>query len=106
MFKLILIGAIISVGIGFTLARESAPTLTNLVEWSSVVTGKAEPGSAPITIYDISFPVKTKIGMANTTTDDGSFSSPVRPPLVKGHQIVAIDNDGNASAPVTVVAEN
>jgi hypothetical protein len=81
-----------------------APVVNALTEGASTVTGQAAPGSAPIAIYDISFPEKTKIGSADTVATDGSFSSSVRPALIKDHQIVAIDKDGNASVPVTVAA--
>jgi hypothetical protein len=50
----------------------------------------------------LSFQEKTKIGQADTTEQDGSFSTAVRPPLVTGHQIVAIDRNGNAGHPTTV----
>src|ERR1044071_942336 len=95
MFKLILAAAVVVAGTGFALSQSSKPTLGTLVEGSSTVSGKAAPGKAPVAIFDISSQVRTKIGLAQTLADDGSFSTPVRPSLVKGHQVVAVDSHGN-----------
>jgi Bacterial Ig domain len=80
------------------------PTLGKLVEGSQLVSGVASTGSAPIDIYDISFPARTKLGTATAVAGDGSFSSSIKPPLVKDHQIIAVDKNGNTSAAVTVQA--
>jgi hypothetical protein len=84
----------------------SKPTLNTPVNGASVLLGSTAPGTAPITIYDISFPVRTKIGAVSDLANDGKFSCAVKPPLVLGHQIIAVDKNGNASAPLTVVATN
>jgi hypothetical protein len=78
------------------------PVLNPVTEGASVVSGKAQPSSVPISIYDISYPTKTKIGMVTNTAPDGSFTSQIRPVLKKGHEIVAIDRSGNPSVPVKV----
>jgi hypothetical protein len=88
--------------VSYAAAQSAAPTLGTLVEGSGLVAGSAAAGSAPISIYDLSFAEKTKIGQANTLAADGTFSAPVRPPLVKGHRIVAVDREGNAGVPATV----
>jgi hypothetical protein len=106
ILKRLLFGLICTAMAGFCLAQSSSqnPTLGTLMEGDQVVSGKASPGSGPITIYDASFPAKTQIGKATAVADDGTFSSSVDPPLVKGHQIIAVDQNGNASAQVTVIA--
>ena len=104
MVKRIIVAMLVVLAVGLAVAQASRPALGNAVAGATTITGKADPGSAPITIYDISTDVKTKIGVAGTLATDGSFSSPVRPALIAGHQIVAIDNNGNASVPVTVAA--
>jgi hypothetical protein len=104
MWRPILAVAVLLAGTAWAVVQSQAPVVGALVEGATVVAGQAAQGSAPIAIYDISFAEKTKIGMAGTVASDGSFSSPVRPALIKGHQIVAIDKDGNASVPVTVAA--
>jgi hypothetical protein len=101
-----ILAAILGLAAAVLLAQSGAPALGQLVEGSNKVTGQAAQGSAPIAIYDVSTAVKTKIGTAATVADDGSFSCPVRPALIKGHQIVAVSQDGQASVPVTVVAAN
>jgi hypothetical protein len=92
----------LALSVSYVAAQSSAPTLGMLVEGAGVVAGTAAPGTAPISIYDLSFQEKTKIGQANTLAADGTFSAPVRPPLVKGHRIVAVDRDGNSGVPGTV----
>src|SRR5438874_290567 len=101
--KHILIGAIVIAGLTFFVTAQGAgPSLNDLSAGASVVSGKAAPGSTPISVYDLSFEQKTKIGQANAAQDDGSFSTAVRPPLTQGHQIVAVDRNGNAGSPMTV----
>jgi hypothetical protein len=102
MLKWIGICALAAVSLVFVVGQTVAPTLSPLFAGASVVAGKAAQGSAPIVIYDLSYDEKTRIGVASTIAQDGTFSSPVRPSLIMGHQIVAVDNSGNASVPVTV----
>jgi Big-like domain-containing protein len=104
MYKRVLAGVIFVIVMGFAVAQTTAPVLNAVTEGASTVSGTAAAGSAPISIYDISYQEKTRIGMAGAIASDGTFSSPVRPTLIKGHQIVAIDKDGNVSAAVTVAA--
>lgn len=106
MYKRVLAGVIFVIAIGLAVAQTTAPVLNAVTEGASVVSGTAAAGSAPISIYDVSYQEKTRIGMASAVANDGSFSSPVRPALIKGHQLVAIDKDGNVSATVTVAAAN
>src|SRR5947209_13195233 len=84
---------------GFT----ANPTLRTPMDGDQIVWGTASPSSAPIIIYDISLSTKTQIGTTKAVADDGTFSSAVAPTLVKGHQIVAVDQNGKASDPVTVI---
>ena len=102
MLKCIGIFVLAAVSLVFVAGETAAPTLSPLVAGASAVTGTATQGSAPIVIYDISYQEKTRIGAASTIAQDGTFSSPVRPSLIQGHQIVAVDKSGNASVPVTV----
>jgi hypothetical protein len=102
MLKRLVIVAIVFPAVVYVAAQSAGPTLGTLVEGSAVVAGTAAPGSAPISIYDLSFEEKSKIGQANTLADNGMFSAAVRPPLVKGHRIVAVDRMGNAGVPTTV----
>lgn len=106
MYRIVLGGVILIIIMGLAVAQATDPMLNAVTEGASVVSGTAAAGSSPISIYDISYPQKTRIGLANAIASDGSFSSPVRPALIKGHQIVAIDKNGNVSAAVTVAAAN
>jgi len=100
--KRVLVTAALVASTAIALAQSLAPTLESLIEGSTVVAGKAAQGAAPIEIYDVSFEVKTRIGLVAALNDSGAFATPVRPPLVKGHTIVAIDRNGNVSLPVIV----
>ncbi len=105
MLRRLLTVAVVTIGMGLSAAMGSGPTPTlgTLVQETSIVSGKAAPGSGPIVIYDMSFPVATKIGTAHDIANDGRFFAAVKPPLVNGHQIIAVDQHGNASTPVTVI---
>lgn len=98
----LLLGGILLTVAGFCIAQGSGsnPTLRTPMAGDQVVWGTASPGSGPIAIYDVS--VKAQIGTAKAVATDGTFSSSVNPPLVKGHQITAVDQNGKTSAPVTV----
>jgi hypothetical protein len=106
--RLLICTTMIVASAGSVTAQNSstAPSLNTLVQGASVVSGSAAAGAAPVDVYDISYPVKTKIGTATATADDGKFYCAVKAPLVLGHQIIAIDKNGNTSAPVTVTATN
>jgi hypothetical protein len=69
-----------------------------------VINGQALAGSAPITIYDLSYPVRTLLGSGTSMDDNGYFAVIVSPPLITGHEIIAEDKDGNTSLPVVVTA--
>lgn len=107
MFTRFWIGTVVIITLGLAAAQSSgSPTLGKLMEGSQRVYGQAASGSGPIVIYDISFPARTRLGATDAVGSDGSFSSPVKPALVKGHQIIAVDRNGNASAAVTVEASS
>ncbi len=83
----------------------SAQTLS-LIEphaGASVVGGTAEPGSGPITIYDISYDAWAPIGRGNSMDAGGNFAVLVDPPLIAGDTILAEDAQGRQSASVTVL---
>jgi hypothetical protein len=108
MLRQLLTLAVVTIGIGLSVAMGSSltPILGTLVQGASIVPGTAAPGSGPIVIYDMSFPVATKIGTTSGMANDGRFVVAVKPPLVQGHQIIAVDHNGNASTPVTVLEAN
>jgi hypothetical protein len=69
-----------------------------------VVNGHAEAGSVPITIYDLSYPVRTALGSGTSMDNDGNFAVSVSPELIEGHEIIAVDKEGRSSPPVVVTA--
>lgn len=71
-----------------------------------VVTGQASPGSAPITIYDLSYPARTALGSGKSMDDNGYFAVIVSPPLIAGHEIIAEDKGGHTSQPIMVTTPN
>jgi hypothetical protein len=105
IFKRLWVGVMFAAITALCAAQNTSqsPTLRTLMEGDQIVWGTASPDSGPIMIYDISLPEKTQIGTAKAVASDGAFSSSVNPPLVKGHQIVAVDQNGQTSSPVTVV---
>lgn len=80
------------------------PTIGDAKYGDVVVNGRAHPGSAPITIYDLSYPVRTALGSGTSMDNDGNYAVSVSPELIEGHEIVAVDKEGRGSQPVTVAA--
>jgi hypothetical protein len=87
-------------------ASTSGPKLDPLVDGTSVVTGMATVGSAPIVVYDASTATKTMMGTATTTAPNGRFYCALKPSLVAGHKVIAIDKNGNAGPVATVAAKS
>ena len=102
--RLMLTGLLIFAMTLMSFSQEAPPVLNPLTAGGVTISGKALPSSVPISIYDISYPKRMRIGLVSKTAADGTFSSLVRPALAKGHQIVAIDGNGRPSVPVTVTA--
>lgn len=69
-----------------------------------VVTGKAAPTSAPITVFDTSFEVSAALGSGMAIDAEGNFAVSVDPPLIEGHTIIAEDAQGQVSPPIPVLS--
>jgi len=69
---------------------------------SATISGKAQAGSAPITIYDTSYPAKTALGSGKSMDSAGNFAVVVSPKLISGHTLIAVDAKGQTSQPVVV----
>jgi hypothetical protein len=82
---------------------QSAPVLSPCHAGSVVVLGVITPGGGPVSIYDLSYPARTKLGTSKSIDARGNFAAIVKPPLVAGHHIVAVDSKG-ASSNMVVVA--
>jgi hypothetical protein len=99
--------ALLLSAIGFTastlLIAQSAPRLNPCNAGAAVVLGIITPGGGSVSIYDLSYPARTKLGTSRSIDARGNFAVPVKPPLVAGHQIVAVDAKG-VSSNIVVVA--
>lgn len=85
------------------LYANSAPNLNQAYVGAVIVSGSIAPRSGPVTIFDLSFPARTQIGVSNSIDTNGNFAASVNPPLIANHQIVAVDANG-ATSQVMVVA--
>jgi hypothetical protein len=103
IFPLVVVAAV-SAGLAIAALAQSpaAPVLNQCTAEDRTVSGRAEPGSGPLRIYDVANGTRTLIGDQTTMDGDGNFAVPVSPPLVRGHQVVAVDKHDRASAPTTV----
>ena len=84
------------------LVAQSLPVLSPAFTGAATVSGKVAPGAGPVTIYDLSYPAKTQLGSSQSVDGSGNFAVSVKPPLIVGHQIVAVDATGSTSVPVVV----
>lgn len=82
----------------------SLPVIDGARNGDVVINGRAVAGSAPITIYDLSYPVRTALGSSKSMDDNGYFAVSVSPELIAGHKIIAVDKEGSTSPPVIVTA--
>jgi hypothetical protein len=91
--------------LGWALVAQSVPALDPAHTGAVAVSGKISPGAGPVAIYDLSYPAKTKLGDSMSVDGSGNFAVSVKPPLIEGHQIVAVDKNGATSAPATVTKQ-
>jgi len=97
------------VGITMMLLAQSptAPVLNQGYNGDRTVSGKVAPDSGPLKIYDTSYLTRTSIGNGTTSTDsEGNFAISVKPSLVRGHQIIAVDKYDRSSIPMMVKDSN
>ena len=102
-FTAVLLLAVIGFAASTVLRAQSAPILNPSNAGAVVVLGMVTPGGGPVSIYDLSYPARTKLGTSKSIDARGNFAASVKPPLVAGHQIVAVDSKG-ASSNMGVVA--
>lgn len=97
------IACLIACAVAVTLIAQasSTPVLDPPHGGDRNVTGKATPGSAPVTIYELSGAELNYLGSSKSMDDQGNFAVAVTP-LVLGKTIVAKDSSGRTSQPVVV----
>ncbi len=105
VFPFVIVAAV-SAGLAIVALAQTpaAPILNQCTAEDRTVSGRAAPGSEPLRIYDVSGATRTLIGDQTTMDSNGNFAVSVSPPLVRGHQIVAVDKHERASATMTVKA--
>src|SRR5580692_3506370 len=86
----------------FALLGQSLPSLGPCYAGAVALSGKVAPGAGPVAVYDISYPAKTKLGESQAVDAKGNFAVSIKPPLIAGHQIVAVDARGATSIPTVV----
>jgi hypothetical protein len=102
-FAAVLLLAVIGFVVSTALIAQSAPILSPCNAGSVVVLGIVTPSGGPVSIYDLSYPAKTKLGTSKSIDAKGNFAASVKPPLVAGHRIVAVDSKG-VNSNIVVVA--
>lgn len=95
-------GACLILMLASVLSAQSAPKLLPAFSGAVAVTGTVPPGVQVVSIYDLSYPAKTKLGASTSVDRNGNFIAVVKPPLVAGHRIMAVDNLGNKSNVILV----
>ena len=78
-------------------------TLNQSFAGDRVVTGEAARGSAPITVLDTSSGVPRVLGRGTGMDTEGNFAVSVDPPLAEGQTVLAVDAQGRASLPISVL---
>jgi hypothetical protein len=102
-FAAVLLLAALGLAASTGLLAQSPPILNHCQAGAAVVLGMVTPGGGPVSIYDLSYPVRTKLGTTKSIDARGNFAAAVKPPLVAGHQIVAVDSKG-ATSNIVIVA--
>ena len=67
------------------------------------VAGQGVPGSAPLTVYEVSGTGRNYLGKSSSVDQQGYYAVAVSPSLTNGQRIVVIDSQGRSSSPATVV---
>lgn len=67
------------------------------------VTGRGVPGSAPLTVYDVSGTSRNYLGKSNSVDQHGYYAIAVNPVLTNGQKIVVVDSQGRSSSIATVI---
>jgi hypothetical protein len=102
-FAAVLLLAVLGFATSTGLIAQSAPVLSPCNAGAVIILGVITPGRGPVSIYDLSYPARTKLGTSKSIDARGNFAASVKPPLAAGHHIVAVDSKG-ASSNMVVVA--
>jgi len=86
------------------LGAQSAPTLKPAFSGAIAVAGSVARGIHEVSVYDLSYPTEVKLGTSKSVDENGKFVVVVKPPLITGHRIVAVDGSGAKSEAIVVAA--
>jgi len=102
MLKFLISGLMLSCVTLFLLAQ-NAPVLDQGYAGAAMVSGKVSPGQGTVTIYDTSNQARIFLGTSQSIDSSGKFAVAINSPLILGHSIVVVDQNG-ATSPAMVVA--
>ena len=86
------------------LFAQALPLLDPAYAGSVTVSGHVNPGGGAVTIYDISYPTQTKLGGSASIDKHGNFAVTVKPALILGHRIVAVQGKNSAGPALLITA--
>jgi hypothetical protein len=86
------------------LFAQAVPLLDPAYAGSVTVSGHVNPSGGPVIIYDISYPTQTKLGGSGSIDRRGNFAVTVKPALILGHRIVAVQGKGSTGPAMLVTA--
>ena len=84
------------------LGAQSKPVLDQGYAGAVTVSGKVATGNGSVSIYDISNTPRTELGESQSVDKDGNFAVTIKPALISGHKIVAVDEKGATSEEMVV----
>ena len=85
------------------LAQSGGPALNTAYAMETFVTGHAAVDAGPVTVYDISYPARVKLGEGQVDRG-GNFAVNVDPRLKQGNRLVVEDRVKRVSVAITVQA--
>lgn len=86
------------------LGAQSDPGLDQAYAGAVIVSGKVAPGNNSVSIYDVSNTPRIELGVSESVDKDGNFAVSIKPALISGHKIVAVDAKGAISEEMVVVS--
>lgn len=86
------------------LYAQAVPLLDPAYAGSVAISGHVNPGGGPVTVYDISYPARTKLGGSASIDKRGNFAVTVKPALILGHRIIAVQGKNSAGQAMLITA--
>lgn len=94
---------VLALGLMAASSAWTQPLVSEAFAREVTLNGVADPGvGATVIILDLSYAVETKIGVGRVARN-GEFAAVVKPALIEGHRLVAVDVRGRRGTPFTVL---